>query len=149
MEVTVSFTNSILSGNARILPQGGTLVSDHPSWVTKALFLKMLSWARMEGGPRKRCQTLGTPTKKMSSLSHQKFRNGFIHSSLLPLIAGSPSLAYRQPSEEAKWASKSVLSATNTHTILGGQKLHLGVWWKRVIGSHCCRAGLSRTLQHT
>lgn len=40
----------------------------------------------------------GAPPQKGSSLSHQKLRKCFIHSSLLPLTAGAPSLAMLQKS---------------------------------------------------
>ena len=76
------------------------------AWVTKALFLKMPGWARMKDRPRERLKSLGTTAKRGSPLSHQKCRNCFIHSSLLALRAGFPSLAGPQPSEEAEGADK-------------------------------------------
>ena len=97
------------------------------SWVTvKASFLKMPDWARMKD-TQKKMKKSGYYSQKWRICSHQKWRNCFIHLSLLALTTMFPKLAGPQASEKAEGAGKTRWSShpRQTHTPRGEGS---GVW---------------------
>ena len=123
------------------------------SWVTvKASFLKMPDWARMKD-TQKKMKKSGYYSQKWRICSHQKWRNCFIHLSLLALTTMFPRLAGPQASEKAEGAGKTRWSSRpppNTHTPWWGVRSLAWKesegkgwpkgWLKRATERHCRRA---------
>lgn len=125
----LTFTSWALHGNARLLPQGGTLVSGHSSFLRslKLLFSKCQDGQRWKGDLEKDYKVWACQPKRCL-LRHIKSADtaSIIHlCGLLQLRL--PAWLIPNPEKRLKVLVKLCHPAPPPHATVGSQKLHLGV----------------------